>query len=57
MFKVERNVTGGMKALLGIFLEAVLHNAFQRRRNVAVRFAQVRGIFKIALIVSAAVSR
>jgi len=58
MFQIEGNVAGGMKTLLGIFLQAVLHDALQRGRNIAIGFAQIRRIFfRMALIVSAAVSR
>ena len=41
MFKVKSNVAGGMETLLGIFLQAMLHDPFQRRRNILVGVAQV----------------
>ncbi len=45
MFQIERNIAGGMKSLLGIFLQAVLHNPLQRRRNIAIGFVQLRRVF------------
>jgi len=45
MFEIERNVAGGMKARLGILLQAVVHDAFQRRRNIAIGLAQLRRLF------------
>ena len=45
MFEIECDVAGGMKARLGILFQAMLHDAFQRRRNIAIGFAQVRRVF------------
>ena len=45
MFEIKRNVAGRMKTRLRIFLQAVLHNALQRRRNIAIGLVQLRRIF------------
>src|ERR1019366_758592 len=45
MFEIKRNIAGGMEARLGVLFQAVVHNALQCRRNIAIRFTQLRRIF------------
>ena len=45
MFEIKRYVAGGMEARLGVLLQAMLHDALQRWRNIAIGFGQVRRVF------------
>ncbi len=41
MFEIECDVAGGMETRLGILFQAMLHDALQRRRNIAIGLAEV----------------
>ena len=45
MFEIESDIAGRMEARLGIFLQAMLHDSFECRRDITIGFAEVGRIF------------
>ena len=44
MFEIEGDIAGGLEAILGILLQAMLHDSLERRRDIAIRFDEIRRI-------------
>src|SRR6202140_849807 len=45
MLQIKRNVAGRMKSRLWIFLQAMMNDSLQRRRNISIRLRQLRRLF------------